>query len=147
MGDLFGEWVPDHWIQQVFEACNKAPQHTYIFLTKNPAGMLPYEFPENAWAGVSATGEQDFHSRVDTLMFVDAPVRFVSLEPLLHDALEYGDFAELDWVIVGAQTGPGAVKPKPEWVQSIIDQCRAADVPLFLKDNLGWPEKIQEYPS
>ncbi|MFR1061782.1 MAG: DUF5131 family protein [Enterocloster sp.] len=36
MADLFGEWVPDEWIEEVFEACDNAPQHNYLFLTKNP---------------------------------------------------------------------------------------------------------------
>ena len=53
----------------------------------------------------------------------------------------------LDWVIVGGQTGPGAVAPEPAWVQSIIDQCREASVPVFLKDNLQWPERIREMPE
>lgn len=52
----------------------------------------------------------------------------------------------IEWVIVGAQTGPGAKQPEPEWVQSIIDQCREADIPIFLKNNLNWPMRIQEFP-
>ena len=52
----------------------------------------------------------------------------------------------VDWAIIGAQTGPGAVKPKLEWVQGLIDQYRAAGVPLFLKDNLNRVDKIQEFP-
>ena len=36
MADLFGEWVPDSWIKEVFKACENAPQHNYLFLTKNP---------------------------------------------------------------------------------------------------------------
>lgn len=36
MADLFGSWVPDSWIWEVFKACEKAPQHNYLFLTKNP---------------------------------------------------------------------------------------------------------------
>jgi protein gp37 len=52
------------------------------------------------------------------------------------------------WLIIGAMTGPGSKthQPKPEWIQSLIDQARAAGVPVFLKDNLKWPEKIQEWP-
>ena len=52
----------------------------------------------------------------------------------------------MNWVVVGAQTGPGAIKPKKEWVQNLIDIAREYNVPIFLKDNLNWPEKIQEYP-
>lgn len=53
----------------------------------------------------------------------------------------------LDWVIVGAQSGPGAVKPDPAWITDIIDQCARAGVPAFLKRNLGWSERREEYPS
>lgn len=53
----------------------------------------------------------------------------------------------INWVIVGAQTGPGAVKPKPEWIESVIVQCRQAGIPVFIKDNCKWPEKIQEWPE
>ena len=78
------------------------------------------------------------------------PNHFISLEPLL-DNVDFnvfeGGYSGLGWLIIGAQTGPGAVPPKPEWVQNIIDQARAAGVPIFLKDNLNWPEKIQEWPG
>ena len=56
----------------------------------------------------------------------------------------------ISWVVIGAMTGPGAIKPKLEWIQSIVDQCRVAGVPVFLKDNLQdiWPGKlIQEFPE
>jgi protein gp37 len=53
----------------------------------------------------------------------------------------------VNWIIVGAQTGPGAKQPKAEWVQEIIDQAREHSIPIFLKDNLNWPEKIQEFPE
>ena len=35
MADLFGDWVPDEWIREVFQACEAAPQHRYLFLSKN----------------------------------------------------------------------------------------------------------------
>lgn len=175
MGDLFGEWVPDEWIRKVLESCERAPQHAYLFLTKNPAGMLPYEFPENMWVGASVENHQDAENRLPRLLRVKAAVRFVSLEPMLapvdlshvqldrhtnmnvlegcgvslrsHAQSMPNAFCEkLSWVIVGAQTGPDAVKPDPDWVQDIIDQCRSAGVPIFLKDNLEWPDKIQEWP-
>jgi protein gp37 len=53
----------------------------------------------------------------------------------------------LHWAIIGAMSGPGAVKPKPEWVQGLIDQYRVAGVPLFLKDNLNYPERVREWPE
>ena len=38
MADIFGEWIPDSWIEDVLYACAKHPQHNYLFLTKNPKG-------------------------------------------------------------------------------------------------------------
>lgn len=148
MGDLFGDWVPQEWRSLVFEACNRAPQHTYLFLTKNPyrylqlhiRGKLPRL--SNFWYGTTLTGQGKLPFNC-----LDFKRNFISVEPLLGDVSDRFPFTNIQWIIVGAQTGPGAVPPKPEWVQSIIEQCREANVPLFLKDNLNWPEKIQEFPE
>lgn len=148
MGDLFGAWVPDEWIEQVFKACQQAPQHTYLFLTKNPyrymqlhlQGKLPQN--SNFWYGTTLTGQGKLPFNC-----LDFRQTFVSIEPLLGDMSAKFPFTNIQWAIVGAQTGPGATKPKPEWVERIIDQCRGAGVPLFLKDNLMWHEKIQEFPN
>ena len=53
-----------------------------------------------------------------------------------------------DWAIIGAMTGPGAVKAKPEWVEGLVNQYQAAVVPLFIKDNLNYLGRggIQEFP-
>lgn len=150
MGDLFGEWVPDEWIEEVFRACEAAPQHTYLFLTKNPkrygdlskANKLPTY--NNYWYGSTTTtpDAKFFYSGLHNT--------FVSIEPLLAKFESIGDqnkHVVCDWVIVGQQTGPGAKPPKPEWVQSIIDQCRAAEVPVFVKPPLYEKFPIQEWPE
>ena len=84
MADLFGRWVPDGWIGQVFDACRRAPRHTYLFLTKNPqrycdlasAGKLPTE--PNFWYGTTITGPDM------PFFFWDKANTFVSVEPLLE---------------------------------------------------------------
>jgi protein gp37 len=148
MADLFGAWVPDEWIEQVFETCKKASQHTYMFLTKNPyrymqlalRGRLPNR--ENFWYGTTITEN-------DRLPFnaLEYKRNFISLEPLRGPVSEKFPFSNIGWVIIGQQTGPGAVPPKPEWVQSIIDQCRAAGVPVFVKSPLYEKFPIQEWPE
>ena len=163
MADLFGEWVPNEWIDEVFKACELAPQHQYLFLTKNPTKYYNWfpsvGSPQNFWLGASAVNKPDekvtevdggfltttAHCIADTMRFFKNS--FISFEPLLNDVMQDCDLDGIDWVIVGAQTGPGAKPPKPEWVQNIIDQCKVAEIPIFLKDNLKWPEKIQEYPE
>jgi protein gp37 len=39
----------------------------------------------------------------------------------------------IQWVIVGGESGPGARPCSVEWIQSIVAQCRAAGVPVFVK--------------
>ena len=108
MADLFGEWVPNPWKQDVIAACKAAPQHRYLFLTKNPYGYniwptkdRPVEFEldqENFWIGCSMTGAEDL-SRYDDHygrylyamngnMLRAEPHRFISIEPILTDVIE-----------------------------------------------------------
>jgi protein gp37 len=190
MADLFGDWVPDEWIDEVFQTCLVGPCHRYLFLTKNPKrydkaidytaneerGFAQNEgYWDNFWFGTTINSQKDERRIVELLNF-DEGHKFLSIEPLsgeidladipglkypgctTHDALEgklyhlddngqWTSDNKLEWVIVGAQTGPGAKPPEPEWVQSIIDQCRDAGIPLFLKNNLNWPMRIQEFPG
>lgn len=147
MGDLFGEWVPQEWIDAVLQVVRECPQHTFIFLSKNPARYEDYEWPANCWIG--ATVESSYTaSRLVCVSKIKAAVRFVSFEPLLGpvEKFDLADLKDLHWVIIGAQTGPGARPAAPGWVKNIISQARAANIPVFLKNNLKWPEKIQEWP-
>jgi protein gp37 len=170
--DLFGDWMDSDDIQHVINAGPIwEPRHTYIFLTKNPKRLKEFNpWPANAWVGTTVTNQADANERLPELLNVEAPVRFVSIEPMLGPVdlkswlvpnyemrlKKYPSwppfetaksFGKLEWSILGAMTGPGAVKPDPAWVQSLIDQYRATGVPLFLKDNLKWPEKIQEWQA
>ncbi len=142
MADLFGSWVPSAWKRAVFDAVKAAPWHTFQFLTKAPAN-LPFTWPKNCWVGVSVTKGSLVDYATFNLRYVNAPVKFLSFEPLLGP-VEIRD--PLDWIVVGAQTGPGATTPKAEWVEAILDFADARGVPVFLKDNLHWPERRQEFP-
>lgn len=154
IGDLFGKWVPDKWIEAVFDACREAPQHTYLFLTKNPdrycelanAGKLPKE--ENFWYGTTVThkGASFFGDGIHYNTFL-------SIEPLMED-LEagIGSFGGARWIIVGAMTGPGSKEhqPRREWVENIVETARLTHAAVFMKGNLAgaWgPDLIQEYPE
>jgi protein gp37 len=146
MGDLFGEWVPDEWIEEVFKTVKESPQHTFLFLTKNPERYMNLycngiEFPENIMLGTTITSEAETNRQ----SWIPCGIKsFISIEPLM-EPIKSNLYA--DWVIVGAMTGPRAIKPKPEWVQSIVDYCRKWSTPIFLKGNLNWSEKIKEFPK
>jgi len=145
MGDLFGAWVPMDWKMKVLKTVENCPQHIFLFLTKNPTGYLGLAFPDNAWIGMTVTKLE--HLQVINMDGLAAKTKFVSIEPLLSGPKKPIEFRGIDWIIIGAQTGPGAVKPRPEWVQEIINQARTQKIKVFLKDNLKWPEQIQEYPE
>ncbi|MBR6569504.1 MAG: DUF5131 family protein [Clostridia bacterium] len=92
MADLFGEWVPDEWIKQVFEACEAAPQHRFLFLTKNPARFgringwnhqYNNEYAkDNMWFGTTITRQCELN-RIRELPYGNAHT-FLSIEPILE---------------------------------------------------------------
>lgn len=162
MGDLFGEWVPDEWIKQVFEACEAAPQHRYLFLSKNPgrycdlerAGIMPHgdnfwfgaTFDHSNWPGLD--GAHRIPGRPKTFGGHDAgdyyfPMypeknRFVSFEPLLYDIGAHIGSTGGEWHIIGAETGnrKGKVTVQREWVEHIVEWSDAHGVPVFMKESL-----------
>lgn len=156
MSDLFGDWVPPEWRKEVFEVCRIASQHNYLFLTKNPGmyavldgqGELPTD--SNMWFGTSVTTPEDpfpYNGKRKHNLFL-------SIEPLLAD-FSTGNVAalkDIGWVIIGAETGhrKGKVIPKRIWIEKIVDECRKADIPVFMKSSLSdiWGEPlIQEFPE
>lgn len=140
MADLFGEWVPDEWIAEVFKACEAAPQHRYLFLTKNPKryvdlyvkGILRVR--DFFWYGSTVTNSNEpfFLSRMPD----DNPNTFCSVEPIMKPL---GVMREMpDWVIVGAETGHRKEKvvPQKEWIDEISEACRRKRKPIFMKESL-----------
>jgi len=75
--------------------------------------------------------------RIDKLRQVNAPVRFLSIEPLLDD-LGQLNLKNIHWVIVGGESGPKARPMEPEWVKSIKQQCENHNVSFFFKQWGGW---------
>ncbi|MGC4112105.1 MAG: DUF5131 family protein [Nocardioides sp.] len=113
----------------------ETPQHTYQALTKRAHRMArvagDLDWPPNLWMGVSVES-LDVTNRIDDLRHTPAAVRFLSCEPLLSP-LSSMDLTQVDWVIVGGESGPGARPMLPEWVTDIRDQCDTAGVAFFFK--------------
>lgn len=141
MSDLFHEEVPDSFIRQVFEVIKNSSQHTFQVLTKRADRMdeffRSYNAPSNAWLGVTVENRKHGLPRLDLLRHVRAPVRFLSIEPLLEDLGEI-DLSDIHWVIVGGESGPKARPMKPDWVLGIKQQCEMQNIPFFFKQWGGW---------
>jgi protein gp37 len=127
MGDLFGSWVPDVWVHAILEVVEMHPEHTFMFLTKNPTRYFRYDFPENTMIGLTLTEPNS--AKLTAFKAHLHPRKFLSLEPIMA-TFEGVDFNGIEEVIVGAMTGPKAKPPKPEWVESIKHHN------VFLKDNI-----------
>lgn len=202
MADLFGKWVPDDWKIEVLQTCYQAPQHNYLFLTKNPDGYcihrtekhgnfdLDNAYTENMWLGITYTGKERLKRnyedweigngltiwanfwylwRMSNTRLPTKAHKFISIEPLACDIceveneryvgklLEYfllpkGRKSFFEWIIVGAETGnrKDKVVPEREWLEKLVELCRKADIPLFMKSSLAdiWGEPlIQEFPE
>lgn len=142
MADLFGEWVPDDWIKAVFKACEQAPQHRYLFLTKNSSRytqlvkkgiVLPNYI--KWWYGYTIDGLKPVPR--------DAPINkgvFCSVEPIQRkpDLRMLDEIAMTSWAIIGAETGnrKGKIIPERIWIESIVNRCRDEMIPVFMKESL-----------
>ena len=152
MSELFGNYIPDDWIDNILETCFELPEHTFQILTKNPKKALQLVFPDNVWLGVTVTSPLEWF-RVCSLLCSNAKLKFISFEPLLEDAFDppelatFSGFPYIDWVIIGGQTCPTFI-PKAQWIYRIIDKARHEGIPIFLKNNLHWNDRsIQEFPT
>lgn len=181
MGDLLGRWSwnwtddgitvmggadytisSNEVVDQVSESMRRAPQHSYIVLTK--ADLLHPETHDNAvllqsagaWVGVSITGVMDITetARLNALhASLDGSRKIVSLEPLIHcnpNIYRRIVAAGVKWVIIGGMTGPLASKikrPSRESVEALVRILQSEGVSVFVKDNLGYLTDIREYPE
>lgn len=162
MTDVFGEWVPDWMNFQMLDAMANSVA-TFQLLTKRPERMSKIidnwlrinsfgVVPSHIWLGTSAEDQKRLDERLIWLIRTQSQVRFLSLEPLLGpiqlpdcdsntglmmqedslaQILEPIDY--IDWVIIGGESGPNARPLEIEWIEDILRQCSAANIPAFVK--------------
>mgnify|MGYP001573059987 CR=1 FL=1 len=179
MGDLFGDWVnprktfpidlgyakfDEMLYVTIKNTILKCPRHTFIFLTKNPAGLKAWSpFPDNCHVGFSAWSPESFIEGLRCITQVEAKVKWVSLEPMLDwsEQVAGNAWELLDWVAIGALTGTKkqmmalapkypaltpwklsakgnrwGLMPPVAWLKNIVGQLDAAGTKVFIKDNL-----------
>lgn len=165
MADLFGDWVPDEWIEQVFEACDAAPWHRYIFLTKNPKRLCRMAIATKVFLWNVDHPDSQVHPKTEEYVEVmRLPIRdnwwfgstidnrkaecfrcgntwntFTSIEPLAEYLdMGIGSFGNDRWTIIGAETGnrKGKITPKREWVENIVEVAQITGVKVFMKESL-----------
>jgi len=135
MSDLFHEDIPLDFIQKVFKVMNENPQHVFQVLTKRAERLFEIhkelKWSHNIWMGVSVENEK-VKNRIGYLRKTNARVKFLSLEPLIGP-LKKINLRNIDWVIVGGESGHKPRTMNPDWVINIHEQCIKNDVPFFFK--------------
>jgi protein gp37 len=147
MSDLFHEDVPDDYILKVARVMQVANWHTFQILTKRSKRMrkllstvLAFAAEEpHIWWGVSVENRRQGIPRIDHLRSTPARLRFLSVEPLLEPLGEL-DLSNIDWVIVGGESGAKARPLEEAWVTEIRDQCHRLNIPFFFKQ---WGGRIK----
>lgn len=143
MSDIFHEDAPEEFVRKIFSVMSKARWHIFQVLTKRADRLLELAhdltWESNIWMGVTIESAE-YLFRADHLRKTTAKVKFLSLEPLLGQigSLNLND---INWVIVGGESGPGARIMRKEWVFDIRNQCQEADVPFFFKQWGGTNKK------
>jgi protein gp37 len=135
MSDLFHPEVPLEFIKKVFRVMNENPQHTFQVLTKRAERLHEIheklKWTTNIWMGVSVEDVRVL-DRIDFLRGTNAKIKFLSCEPLIGPLMDM-DLSNIDWVIVGGESGRKARPIKEWWVWDIRQQCQEAGVAFFFK--------------
>ena len=139
------------WRNDLWHLIKATPHLDWLLLTKRPhniSAMMPaawiaphgLDVQPNVWLGATVEDQQRANERIPELLSVPAKVRFLSCEPLLERiditswlAPESLGRSNIDWVIIGGESGPGARPFNVAWARSLVDQCRGAGAAPFVK--------------
>jgi protein gp37 len=146
MGDIFEdrpELIP--WRADLIKLIEATPRLDWLVLTKRielARTFMPPSWPANVWMGTSVENQTFADERIPELMKCPAQVRFLSVEPLLESvSIIYSGMEKPNWVIVGGESGPKYRPFNWDWARSIRDVCLAEQVPFFMKQGGGYPDK------
>lgn len=152
MFDLFQPSISIDQLHRLFETFDACGDLTLQFLTKYPARMHHFigeryngEVPKHFWLGMSAATQEWFTKNFIQLTHIRG-FRFLSLEPLLSEINIKNYLHLMNWVIVGGESGAGARPCDVTWIRSIVKQCKAAKVPVFVKQLGSLPHTHGEAP-
>ena len=142
MSDLFHEAVSEDFVLSVWKVMRETPHHNYQILTKRPERMaevlqalVPDALP-NVWLGTSVENA-DVVGRIEALRLAPAAIRFISFEPLIG-AVGHVDLSQIDWAIVGGESGKNARPIREIWIDDIYEQCTEAGTAFFFKQWGTW---------
>lgn len=150
IADLFASWTPSLWRHRVIKSIYDCPvEHTFQLLTKNPEriDVSFTNFTNPIWIGTTVTNTDEDWKNIEEIKKIDAPVRFVSFEPLLAQLPDDICLKGLEWIIIGKLTGSRKIKLDSYWVAHILQEAERHNIPVFMKNNLGYNITNQHFPE
>ncbi len=135
MSDMFHEDLDVGDIKKIFEVMNEAKQHVFQVLTKRADRLAELaselKWTDNIWMGVTVENAKHT-SRIDFLREVPVKIKFISFEPLLGDVGKI-NLKNIDWAVVGGESGPRSRPIEEEWVLNIKGQCEKHNTLFYFK--------------
>jgi protein gp37 len=135
MGDTFTSGLPHGWLADYLERM-AATTHVYLSLTKRSRDAMEFSrdfrTPGNMWMGVTITTQASI-SRAVHLARSQARVKFLSVEPMLERITIGPALRDIDWVIVGGESGPGYRSVQTDWIRRLRDEVLIAGKKFFVK--------------
>jgi protein gp37 len=147
MWDWNSKGIKEEWLKKIITKMKECPQHKFLILSKHPKKYSRFLFPSNIWLGTSISNNNDLYRIKDLNENNPHNKKFVSIEPI-HEKLNFW-FSKIDWMIIGAETGKRINKiiPQKEWIKPLINNAKKESIPIFIKNNIKWSNKIQEFPE
>jgi protein gp37 len=132
-------------------------QWNFLFLTKFPKRMAEFEIPANAWMGTTVDVQARVANAERAFKKVDAPIRWLSIEPMI-EPLQFSNLGLFDWVVIGGASTSKSIDGTPstpawnppiEWLVDLHQQARAAGCKIYYKTNSGLSDmtRIREFPG
>jgi protein gp37 len=153
MGEFFDKNVPQSWRDEVLLVVKENPQHTFMFLTKQPGNIQDMKYPANMWIGISVNGKYDTYSQKELNYFLidlkdKVKIRFISFEPYLREIEDIDIYIKhVDWIIAGGLTGHKKFSPPTKWIDNMVEYCEKYKKRLFIKRNCNYSNTIRQRPE
>lgn len=146
MGDLFDPSVPHEWQDIIMAVIRGYPLHTFQLLTKQPAQLLRIgTFPDNCWVGITATTSGMVQTAAEIFGQITATVKYLSIEPFTN-TISYRHYGDANWLILGGLSGHPHYHPPTGDIADVLEDADKRGIPVYIKDNLQWPEVRREWP-
>ena len=154
MSDLFGQWVPNNWVEATISMAEQNPKWNFLTLTKFPQRAADFEFPSNWWMGTTIDAQCRVANAEKAFKKIKCGTKWLSVEPLL-EPLTFRHLDLFQWIVIGGASPSTKTPAWPiegsqffEWVADLHVAARKAGLSIYYKTNCGMSDelRVREFP-